>query len=69
MDVRLETIWMQHLADVAIVNQTGRWQIGQPDPSDFVPGDVLALRAFTIATGANQAFGHLDHANRHPRQP
>ncbi len=34
--------------DAAIAAASGRWQIGRPDPDHYVPGDVVALRAFAV---------------------
>lgn len=35
--------------DAAIAAASGRWQPGRPDPDHYVPGDVVALRAFAVS--------------------
>lgn len=36
--------------DVAVARASGRWRPGEDDPPHYVPGDAVALRAFTIAS-------------------
>jgi hypothetical protein len=38
------------LRDVAIAHASGRWRPGRPDPASYVPGDVVALRAFSVTS-------------------
>lgn len=38
------------IRDIAIAHASGRWRPGQPDPSSYVPGDALALRALPVVT-------------------
>lgn len=37
------------LHDGALAWASGRWRPGSPDPAAYVPGDVVALRAFAVA--------------------
>jgi hypothetical protein len=38
-------IFDSRLRDVALQGSSGRWKPGRPDPDQFVPGDIAAIRA------------------------
>jgi hypothetical protein len=48
--------------DWDIVEQGGRWALGRPDPEEYVPGDVLALRWLSVGSSMNQAHGLTERA-------
>jgi len=55
LDTALTTTLQQAVHDQALVDAGGRWQPGQPDPAEFVPGDALALRLYATAPTLHQA--------------
>jgi hypothetical protein len=59
---RLDELLDRNLRDWDIVQQAGRWALGRPDPEEFVPGDVLALRWLTVGSAMNQARGLAERA-------
>jgi hypothetical protein len=54
----VDTMASRVLRDVAIAHASGRWYPGRPDPTSYVPGDVVALRAFAV-TSDFEAFDRL----------
>ncbi|MGI8808578.1 MAG: hypothetical protein ACR2KK_12170 [Acidimicrobiales bacterium] len=46
---RLDALFARAQRDAAIAWASGRWRPGQPDPDRYVPGDVAALRGFSVA--------------------
>jgi hypothetical protein len=48
--------------DAAIAFASGRWNPGRPDPDRYRPGDVVALRAFSVSADLHRLFGFHDVA-------
>lgn len=49
-------------ADAAVAVASGRWVLGRPDPDRYVPGDVVALRGFTVSADLALARRYLQLA-------
>jgi hypothetical protein len=60
VEAALRRVRAQHKRDRLLVEAGGRWRPGIPDPVEFIPGDVLALRALAITSTANQATSLLE---------
>ena len=47
-------------ADAAVAVASGRWVVGRPDPDRYVPGDVVALRSFSVTADLALSRQHLE---------
>jgi hypothetical protein len=69
LDAALRAALQQAVHDQALVDVGGRWQPGQPDPAEFVPGDALALRLYAAVPTLHQAeLRQLILRTTHPAQ-
>ncbi len=60
VEAALRRVQAQLKRDRLLVEAGGRWRPGIPDPVEFIPGDVLALRSLAITTTLNQATSLLE---------
>lgn len=56
---RIDELLIRAARDAAIAAASGRWRVGQPDPERYRPGDVVALRAFSVAADLTRARSYL----------
>src|SRR6266536_3222399 len=60
VEAALRRVQAQLKRDRLLVEAGGRWRPGIPDPVEFIPGDVLALRSLAITTTLNQPTSLLE---------
>jgi hypothetical protein len=64
----IEQVMRTLLRDGALQQGSGRWVSGRPDPADFVPGDVAAIRAI-VADPIIRVAGAVSLYRRSPGPP
>ncbi|MGH9189805.1 MAG: hypothetical protein ACRD0Q_07210, partial [Acidimicrobiales bacterium] len=52
--LRIDELLHRAARDAAIAAASGRWRTGRPDPDRYLPGDVVALRSFSVAADLTQ---------------
>lgn len=57
---QLDELFDLALRDAAIASASARWQTGRPDPDHYVPGDVVALRAFAVSADLTRLRQYQD---------